>query len=168
MQCSMKDESVAFTLFCTPTWPGCVHTLLFAAIFNLPQCYESIYLNISKLNRYLTYLEADKEILLLVILDPPNRILASSRVCRCSTWTSPPKVGGVVSYVLPKVRDCETDESSVIGKRTAEAEVPAVPPICLVEVPTVLRTTDTSRRVAANWTQMKLCRLCDAVKLKPL
>ena len=56
----MKDESVAFTLFCTPTWPGCVHTLLFAAIFNLPQCYESIYLNISKLNRYLTYLEADK------------------------------------------------------------------------------------------------------------
>ena len=57
-----------------------------------------------------------------------------------------------MSYVLPKVRDCETDESSVIGKRTAEAEVPAVPPVCLVEVPTVLRTTDTSRRVAANWT----------------
>ena len=75
MQCSMKDESVAFTLFCTPTWPGCVHTLLFAAIFNLPQCYESIYLNISKLSRYLTYPEADLEILLLVILDPPNRIL---------------------------------------------------------------------------------------------
>ena len=76
--------------------------------------------------------------------------------------------GFVVSYVLPKERDCETDESSVIGKRTAEAEVPAVPPVYLVEVPTVLRTTDTSRRVAANWTQMKLCRLCDAVKLKPL
>ena len=145
----------------------CTHTL-FAAVFNLPKCYESIYLDISKLSRYLTYLEADKEILLLAILDPPNRILASSRVCRCSTWTSPPKVGGVVSYVLPKVRDCETDESSVIGKRTAEAEVPAVPPVCLVEVPTVLRTTDTSRRVAANWTQMKLCLLCDAVKLKPL
>ena len=42
-----------------------------------------------------------------------------------------------MSYVLPKVRDCETDESSGIGKRTAEAEVPAVPPICLVEVHTV-------------------------------